>query len=241
MAGKSSESLQLIAEQGFLPLYYFPDEKITLNILKLLYDSGVRILEYTNRGANALSNFKKMVALRNEQLPGMHLAAGTIKTFDDAKAYIDAGADFISSPGMVPEVGDITKDNDMLWIPGCMTLTEIIRAEEHGASLIKLFPAQLLGPSFVGAIKEIFPKLKFIPTGGIDLDRDSIYEWLQKEPVIAVGFGSKVLSNPVMATENYEEIKKRIGRAFNTIEGIRTSLSEQKQQFEILDKQAANS
>ncbi|MDR0794118.1 MAG: bifunctional 4-hydroxy-2-oxoglutarate aldolase/2-dehydro-3-deoxy-phosphogluconate aldolase [Chitinophagaceae bacterium] len=223
MASKSSESLQLIAQQGFIPLYYFPDEKITLNILELLYNSGVRILEYTNRGANALSNFKKMIALRNEKLPGLHIAAGTVKTQEEATAFIAAGADFISSPGMIPEIGDMTRNNDMLWIPGCMTLTEIITAEKHGASLIKLFPANLLGAPFVGAIKEIFPKLKFIPTGGIGLDRDSIYSWLQIEAVIAVGLGSKVLSNPVMVTENYEEIKNRIRWAFSIIEGIRTA------------------
>lgn len=74
-----------IIEQGLLPLYYNADETVTLEILKALYKAGIRAVEYTSRGEFALSNFTKMVELRNEEMPGMLLGIGTIKNMNKLK------------------------------------------------------------------------------------------------------------------------------------------------------------
>lgn len=75
------------------------------------------------------------------------------------------------SPGYVAEVADYTHAKGLLYAPGCMTPTEIIAAENNGVKFIKLFPGNLLGPEFLSGIKDIFPKLLFMPTGGVDTTR----------------------------------------------------------------------
>ena len=125
-------TIDVIAKQGILPLYFITDESISVEILRTLYKAGIRAVEYTNRGPEALSNFKKMVAVRNAELPEMLLGIGTIKNLEHAKAFYDAQADFFISPGFVPEVADFLKDKEVLYAPGCMTPTEIIAAENAG-------------------------------------------------------------------------------------------------------------
>ncbi len=90
-----------------------------------------------------ISNCSKRPATRS--CPELLLGIGTIKRKKEAKAFMKAGADFIIAPGMIEEVAETVHKEDMLWIPGCMTTTEIIRAEDAGAKLIKLFPGNLAG------------------------------------------------------------------------------------------------
>jgi 2-dehydro-3-deoxyphosphogluconate aldolase/(4S)-4-hydroxy-2-oxoglutarate aldolase len=174
MLNKKADLLKLIPEQGILPLFFYKDEEVSLEVLKALYKAGIRTVEYTNRGEAALQNFRNMRSICGQKLPGMYLGIGTIKNGEIAKKFIDVGADFIICPGLVNEVAKVADENNMLWIPGCMTPTEIIQAENLGAKMIKLFPGNLLGPEFMTAIKSLFPDLLFIPTGGVDLEIKNI-------------------------------------------------------------------
>ena len=148
-----NELLKLIPQQGVLPLYFYKDTEVSVEVLKSLYKAGIRAVEYTNRGEAALQNFKKMREVCNSELSGMYLGIGTIKNATMAQTYIDAGADYIICPGLVEEVAEVADKNNMLWVPGCMTPSEIIRAENMGAKMIKLFPGNILGPAFMSAIK----------------------------------------------------------------------------------------
>src|SRR5436190_4825583 len=87
-----------------LPLYFNADETVSIDTLRAIYKAGIKAVEYTNRGEAALSNFKKMVQVRNDEMKGLLLGVGTIKNLEQAKNYLDAGADFLVSPGFVPEV-----------------------------------------------------------------------------------------------------------------------------------------
>jgi 2-dehydro-3-deoxyphosphogluconate aldolase/(4S)-4-hydroxy-2-oxoglutarate aldolase len=137
-----------------------------------------------------------------------------------AKAFIDAGADFIICPGLVEEVAKVADENNMLWIPGCMTPTEIIRAENFGAKMIKLFPGNLLGPEFMSSIKALFPDLLFMPTGGVDLNKENISEWL-KAGVCAVGMGSKLISKQLLEQKDYAKIEALSKEALNILKSLR--------------------
>lgn len=211
---KTQQVTDAIIKQGMLPLYFNADETITLETLKALYSAGIMALEYTNRGDAALANFKKMVELRNAGMPGLLLGVGTIKNLEQATNYLKAGADFLVSPGFVKEVADHCVANDVFYAPGCMTPSEIIAAENAGIKFIKLFPGNMLGPSFLSGIKDIFPKLLFMPTGGVDTSKENIESWF-KAGVCAVGMGSKLVSKEVMANKQYdwliEETKKVLG------------------------------
>jgi 2-dehydro-3-deoxyphosphogluconate aldolase/(4S)-4-hydroxy-2-oxoglutarate aldolase len=217
---KKADLLKLIPEQGILPLYFYKDTEVSLQVLKALYAAGIRTVEYTNRGEAALQNFKKMRSLCDEQLPGMYLGIGTIKNAESAKTFIDAGADFIISPGLVEEVAKIADENKMLWIPGCMTPTEIIRAENLGAKIIKLFPGNLLGPDFMSSIKSLFPDLLFMPTGGVDVNKENISGWL-KAGVCAVGMGSKLINNELLEQKDYKKIQALTKEALDLLRSLR--------------------
>ena len=199
--------LNRISEQKILPLYFHHDPEISINVLKALYRAGIRIIEYTNRGQEALENFKKMRTLCDYEMKDMYLGIGTIKNRETGQAYMDAGADFIICPGLVEEVAEVADKNDMLWIPGCMTPSEIIKAENMGARMIKLFPGNLLGPEFMSSIKALFPNLMFMPTGGVSLDRKNLEGWF-KSGVVAVGMGSKLLSKELLEEENYKKMEE---------------------------------
>ncbi|MBD3626999.1 bifunctional 4-hydroxy-2-oxoglutarate aldolase/2-dehydro-3-deoxy-phosphogluconate aldolase [Cyclobacterium sp.] len=212
--------LKKIPEQGILPLYFDKDETVSLEVLKALYAAGIRMVEYTNRGEAALQNFKKMVALRNAEMPDLLLGIGTIKNKDMASTYIAAGADFIICPGLVEEVAEIADQHDMLWIPGCMTPSEIIKAENMGAKMIKLFPGDMLGPGFMAAIKALFPNLLFMPTGGVSLDKDNIESWF-KAGVCAVGMGSKLVSKTLLQEKNYPKIQEMAQKAIQVVNEVK--------------------
>lgn len=220
---KKETLMKLIPEQGVLPLFFHKDPEVSANVLKVLYEGGIRNIEYTNRGEAALENFKVLRKLCNEELKGMYLGAGTVKTKEAVEAFINAGADFIVSPGFVKDVAKVADEHQLLWIPGCMTPTEIIKAEGLGAKMIKLFPGDLLGPGFVSAIRPIFPDLLFMPTGGVDVDRENLRAWF-KSGVCAVGMGSKLVSKSLLDRRAYPEIKEMTQKVFQTISLARKGL-----------------
>ena len=217
---KKAELLKLIPEQGILPLYFFKDEQTSVEILKALYNAGIRAVEYTNRGEAALNNFKRLRSVVDAEMPGMYLGIGTIKDGAMAQTFIDAGADYIICPGLVDSVAEVADRHGILWVPGCMTPSEIIRAETLGAKMVKLFPGNILGPGFMSAIKELFPNLLFMPTGGVELDRGNIESWF-KAGVCAVGMGSKLVSKDVMENKKFTELTASTIEALEIIKLLR--------------------
>lgn len=217
--------IQLVAnaiiKQGLLPLYYNVDETVTLEILKSLYKAGIRAVEYTNRGEAALSNFTKMIEIRNAEMPDMLLGIGTIKNLKQAEEYYKIGADFFISPGFVAEVAEFLIPKDVLYSPGCMTPTEIIEAENAGVTFVKLFPGNALGTGFMSAIKDVFPDLKFMPTGGVDTTKENIESWF-KAGVSAVGMGSKLVSKELMASQDYTTIENETKKVLDIIRSIKS-------------------
>jgi 2-dehydro-3-deoxyphosphogluconate aldolase/(4S)-4-hydroxy-2-oxoglutarate aldolase len=213
--------LQLIPEQGILPLYFNKDKEVTIEVLKALYNAGVKAVEYTNRGEAALENFKAMRKVCDSELKGMYLGIGTIKNGEMAQAFIDEGADYLVCPGLVESVAAVADKNNMLWVPGCMTPSEIIKAEELGAKFVKLFPGNILGPGFLSAIKELFPQLLFMPTGGVELSKENISGWF-KAGVACVGMGSKLISKPLMDAKDYKAIENATVEVLNLIRSIRS-------------------
>ena len=209
-----------IVKQGILPLYFNADETISVEILRAIYKAGIKAVEYTNRGEAALKNYKKLVEVKKSEMPGLMLGIGTIKTLQQAEDYMKAGADFMVSPGFVPEVATYAVKNDIFYAPGCMTPSEIIYAENAGINFIKLFPGNMLGPEFMSSIKEIFPKLLFMPTGGVDTTRENLEGWF-KTGVCAVGMGSKLISKKLMEQKDYLTIEKMTREVLELIASIK--------------------
>lgn len=217
---KKKKALNLIIEQGILPLFFHPDANTSVQLLKAMYRAGIRVIEYTNRGETAWQNFIQLKKVADKELPGLLLGVGTIKNKIAATEFINEGADFIICPGVIKEVANITHNNDLLWIPGCMTATEIIHAEDFGATLIKLFPGNLLSPSYVTAVKEIFPGLLFMPSGGVELSEESIGAWFASG-ASAVAMGSKLFARDLVPADDYTTIELAAKNALAFVHTVR--------------------
>ncbi len=212
--------MQGILDQGLLPLFFYEDPQVSLEIVKTLYKAGIRTLEYTNRGPAALENFRFLKQELKEH-QDLHLGIGTIKTVAEAEAFLEAGADYIVAPIVSPEVGQRVKEAGMLWIPGCFTPTEIHTAQQNGAALIKVFPANIVGPAFISSIKELFPGQLFMPTGGVEMEESNLKGWF-KAGVCAVGMGSKLISKDVLANRQYDHLLQQTQQAIQLVQAART-------------------
>jgi 2-dehydro-3-deoxyphosphogluconate aldolase/(4S)-4-hydroxy-2-oxoglutarate aldolase len=211
--------LNSILTQGMLPLFFYEDAEVSLDVVRTLYKAGIRVLEYTNRGKQALENFKVLKKAQQKEMPDLLLGIGTIKNVSEAEAFIDLGADFIVSPIVNPEVAKIAGKYKLLWIPGCMTPSEIYTAQKNGADLIKIFPANIVGPAFISSIKELFPGQLFIPTGGVELNAENISAWFHAG-VCAVGMGSKLISKDVLENKLYDLLYDDTLKAIELVQAV---------------------
>jgi 2-dehydro-3-deoxyphosphogluconate aldolase/(4S)-4-hydroxy-2-oxoglutarate aldolase len=198
-------ALDSILKQGMLPLFFYEDAEVSVQIVRTLYKAGVRVMEYTNRAKEAFDNFVLLKAAQEAEMPDLFLGIGTVKTKEDAIKYVNAGADFIVAPTINPEVAEVANQHNGLWIPGCMTPTEIHLAQQHRAALIKIFPANVLGPGFISAVSDVFRGQLFMPTGGVELNRDNINGWF-KAGVCAVGMGSKLITKEILWNKLYDQL-----------------------------------
>jgi 2-dehydro-3-deoxyphosphogluconate aldolase/(4S)-4-hydroxy-2-oxoglutarate aldolase len=101
-----------------------------------------------------------------------------------------------------------------------MTPTEIHEAEKAGCKLVKLFPGNVLGPGFVGAIKELFPSLQFMPTGGVELEEANLKSWFASG-VVAVGMGSKLITKQILQEKNYALLSANTKEALRIVQEIK--------------------
>lgn len=213
-------TIAAIRKQGLLPLFYYEDAQVSLEIVRALYKGGVRVFEYTNRGKAALENFKFLNEALKTEMQDLFLGIGTIKNAHELNDFLTAGADFIVCPVIDLEVGKLTHEAGLLWIPGCMTPTEINIAHQFGAGIIKLFPANILGPEYLSSIKELFQGQLFVPTGGVEIDETNIDTWF-KAGVCAVGMGSKLISKKILENKDYDMLVSLTTKALAIINKVK--------------------
>lgn len=213
--------LDKIKSKPVIPVYYDDNKEKCVEILNACYQGGVRVFEFVNRGSQALENFQHLLDYKNNHFPDLYLGIGTIKTAQQAHDFLSLGAEFVVSPTINPEVALVCNNKEVFWIPGCMTPTEIALAESYNAKLIKLFPGNILGPSFLKSIKSLFPNLLFMPTGGVDVDKTNISSWFDGG-VTSVGLGSSLFRDlPQNPSEHSREVAKRVQLLFSWINEIK--------------------
>ncbi|HEY2648564.1 MAG TPA: bifunctional 4-hydroxy-2-oxoglutarate aldolase/2-dehydro-3-deoxy-phosphogluconate aldolase [Puia sp.] len=213
--------IDAIIHQGVLPLYFHPDEETSIQIVQALYDSGIRVIEYTNRGKQALKNFRSIKKETYKKFPDLILGLGTVMDPKTAGKGIQNGADFLVSPGYNRDLSKFTDNENILWIPGCITPTELFLAQDDGLKLVKLFPANTVGPGFVKSVKEVFPELLYMPTGGVD--GENMESWF-RAGVSVVGMGSSLISHEIVNNKNFELLKSNTGALLRQIAAIRSTL-----------------
>jgi 2-dehydro-3-deoxyphosphogluconate aldolase / (4S)-4-hydroxy-2-oxoglutarate aldolase len=198
---------------GIVPLFTHDNPEEAQQVLEAAYSGGIRVFEFTNRRANSFEVFGHLLAVA-KKYPDLMLGIGTIMDGVTTRKFLDAGADFVISPIMKIEMADVCHEYDRLWIPGCATLTEIVTAMDHGAEIIKLFPASVLGPGFVSSILPVVPGLQLMITGGVEPNEKSISSWF-KAGAACLGLGSQLFTKEILAERNWPLLKKRIEDTLN--------------------------
>lgn len=212
--------IETFEKTGVIPVFYHDDPEVCVEVLKACYEGGIRVFEFTNRGEHARHNFSLLRDLKLTTMPDLFLGIGTIKSGADAKVFIDMGADFIVSPIVDAETGAACKAANILWIPGCMTPTEISIAEKNGAPLAKLFPGNILGPGYVKAIKPLFPNMKFMPTGGVEPEKENLKQWFDAG-VICVGMGSNLLSKSIIENKDWKTLSAKFAQTIAHVKALK--------------------
>ena len=203
-----------------VPLFYHSDIEIAKKILKACYEGGARLLEFTSRGDFAHQIFDELNKYVLTELPDMIMGVGSVTDSAAASLYMQLGANFIVTPVLREDIAVVCNRRKVLWSAGCGSLTEIARAEELGGEIVKLFPGSIYGPDFVKAIKGPQPWTSIMPTGGVSTEEDNLRGWFDAG-VTCVGMGSKLISNEILANEDFEGLKTKVAETLKLIKKIR--------------------
>jgi len=212
----------IMQTQGLVPVFYHGDSQLATEILHACYEGGLRIFEFTNRGKNALAVFEKLQEFTEKSLPEMMLGAGSVVTGNSAEDYISRGAQFIVSPLISTSVSGTCQAREIMHIPGCGTVTELGKAQKAGAQIVKLFPAEVLGPTFIKAVLGPMPWSKIMPTGGVTTDRDNLKAWFDAG-ACCVGMGSSLFTSDITEHRKVSLLIPRVKSALDTIREVRNA------------------
>ncbi len=204
-------------ETGMIPVFYNADTEVCKRVVKACYDGGVRLFEFTNRGDFATLLFAELNKWAQQECPEMIMGVGSVIDEGTAAMYIALGANFIVSPFVDEATARVCNKRKIAWSPGCGTVTEIGRAHELGAEVVKIFPgSEVGGPGFVKAVKGPMPWTSIMPTGGVSPTEENLKEWFEAG-VTCVGMGSKLFPKEVLANENYSYITQKCEEALEII------------------------
>ena len=209
-----------IAETGLVPVFYHPDPETCRQVLKACYQGGVRVFEFTNRGDFAHELFGELTRFAAKQFPDLMLGAGTIPDAGTASLYIQLGANFIVAPTTKEDVALTCNRRKIAWVPGCVTMNEISRAEELGAEIVKVFPGNVVGPAFIESLRGPMPWTTIMVTGGVEPEAGNLKTWFDAG-VVGVGMGSQLISKAMLSESRFGELESKVRSVMEIIRGLK--------------------
>ena len=205
-----------------IPVFYNKDAEVCKNVVKACYDGGIRVFEFTNRGDFAHEVFNEINKWAIKACPEMIMGVGSVIDQGTASLYIQIGTNFIVSPLIDEDMAKVCNRRKIAWSPGCGSVTEINRAHELGAEVVKIFPGSSVGgPDFVSGVKGPMPWASIMPTGGVSPDEANLKGWF-KAGVHCVGMGSQLFPKDVIESGNYQAITDKCIEALAIIKKLRT-------------------
>jgi len=192
--------LSRVVECGIVAVVRAPDPSGLVEVIRALADGGVTVAEVTFTVPGAAEVIREA---RRQLGDRVFLGAGTVLDAETARIALLAGAEFIVAPTVNLDVIRLCRRYDKLVMPGAFTPTEILAAWEAGADVVKVFPADALGPAFFRAMKGPLPQVKLMPTGGVDLA--TAPEFL-KAGAVCLGVGSQMVDPKLVAAKQYDAI-----------------------------------
>lgn len=221
MSFSKEEIIGVMRNTGIVPLFTHDNATDAQQVVEAAYRGGVRAFEFTNRRPNSFETFTHLISER-KKFPDLMLGIGTVMDAATTKKFIDAGADFIISPILKLEMAEVCRKNDISWIPGCATLTEIVTARDNDAAVIKVFPGSVLGPGFVSSILPVVPDLRLMITGGVEPTRENLSAWF-RAGAMCVGMGSQLFTKDILENRNWDLLTEKVKQALALAKEIRKS------------------
>ncbi|HEY3867737.1 MAG TPA: bifunctional 4-hydroxy-2-oxoglutarate aldolase/2-dehydro-3-deoxy-phosphogluconate aldolase [Actinocrinis sp.] len=195
------DPLAILAQDRVLCIVRAPRVADAAGLAAALVGAGLRAVEFTFTIPGVLDAITKAA-----QVPGAFVGAGTVLTADQARAAVDAGARYLVTPDLRPEVAETGNRAGVPVILGAFTATEVGRAADLGAAAIKIFPARTGGPDHLRDLHGPFPRLRFVATGGIGAQNARSF---LDAGAIAVGAGSDVVTAGLVADGDHAAIAER--------------------------------
>src|SRR5213080_4290938 len=186
---------------GIVAVVRSSDSQQLVEVARALADGGVTVIEITMSVPNALDVLKQVRQALGERVL---LGAGTVLDPETARAVLLAGAEYIVAPTLNLDVIRLCQRYDKLVMPGAFTPTEILTAWEAGADIVKVFPADVVGPAFFKAIKAPLPQIRLMPTGGVDLSTAADF---LKAGAVCLGVGGQLVEPKAVAAGDYDRLR----------------------------------
>src|SRR5437870_3758661 len=207
--------LRQVLDSGIVAVVRSPDSQQLVETVRALVDGGVNVVEITMTVPDALDVVRQVRKALGDRIL---LGAGTILDPETARAALLAGAEFLVAPTLNLDVIRLCQRYDKLVMPGAFTPTEILTAWEAGADIVKVFPADVVGPAFFKAVRAPLPQVKLMPTGGVDLNTAA--EFL-KAGACCLGVGGQLVEPKAVAERNFDRIRDLAGRYVNIVRQVR--------------------
>src|SRR5438552_2853741 len=193
--------LRQVLDCGIVAVVRSPDSEQLVEVARALADGGVRVVEITMSVPNALDVLRRVRQALGDRVL---LGAGTVLDPETARAVLLAGAEFIVAPTLNLEVIRLCRRYDKLVMPGAFTPTEILTAWEAGADIVKVFPADVVGPAFFKALRGPLPQVRLMPTGGVDLTTAAAF---LQAGACCLGVGGQLVEPAAVAARNFDRIR----------------------------------
>src|SRR6267143_5347808 len=196
------DQLRHVLECGIVAVVRAPDSQQLVEVVRALADGGVTVVEITMTVPGALDVLRQV---RQELGARILLGAGTVLDPETARAVLLAGAEYIVAPTVNLDVIRLCRRYDKLVMPGAFTPTEILTAWEAGADIVKVFPADVVGPAFFKALHGPLPQIRLMPTGGVDLTTAAAF---LKAGACCLGVGGQLVEPRAVAERNFDRIRQ---------------------------------
>jgi 2-dehydro-3-deoxyphosphogluconate aldolase/(4S)-4-hydroxy-2-oxoglutarate aldolase len=209
-------------ETGVIPLYYNPDIEIVKEVISACYRGGLNIFEFTNRGELAHELFAELVKWARKDMPDLVLGVGTVVEPGTCSLYMQLGAKFIVSPLLNEEMAKVCNRRKVLWVPGCATASEINKAEELGAEVLKLFPGPTVGGAkFLKAFLGPCPWSNIMPSGGVSPTEENLAQWIDAG-AFCVGMGSQLITKEIIRDRDFLQLENLSRKSIEIIRKLRS-------------------
>jgi 2-dehydro-3-deoxyphosphogluconate aldolase/(4S)-4-hydroxy-2-oxoglutarate aldolase len=213
--------IRAVLDTGLLPIFYNGETGTAVEIAAACAKGGARAVELTNRGEQAYPVFCELVRHFAAADPSLILGVGSVMDAPTAALFLAAGANFIVGPSLNPEISRLCNRRKVLYIPGCATETEIASAEELGAEICKIFPADSAGgPGFIRAVMAPCPWHRLLATGGIDATEAGIAEWILAGSA-ALGMGGKLVTSALVKARDFDTLSAKTAECIGWIQKAR--------------------